>query len=205
MHKVVFQMLDLVPFCGRIWTCLEATHTSVARKGQMRKHREGLLESADNALWLHLWSCCLQLILEKAWVQERREIYILEKNTANISLDTCIHLQMASKQNSIAFISLTASKANPFFKHAEECYVGERYYFSKEAMFRTVKFSSHIEKGLAFCTQGHRLFIFNMWHLAFWIISLANYQCLGEMWNFCHWGIKRKTKTKYIAEHWKVL
>lgn len=59
-----------------------------------------------------------------------------------------------------------------------------------------VKFSSHIGKGLAFCTQGHRLFIFNMWHLAFKIISLANYQCLGEMWDFCRWGIKRKTKTK---------
>lgn len=66
------------------------------------------------------------------------------------------------QKNSIAFISLTASKANPLFEHAEECYVGDRYYFSKEAMFRTVKFSSHIEKGLAFCTQGHRLFIFNM-------------------------------------------
>jgi len=78
-------------------------------------------------------------------------------------------------------MSLTAKKAHPFFKHAEWCYVGIIYYFSIEATFKQVKFSSCIGKGLAFCTQGHWLFIFNMRHLAFKIISLANYQRLGEM------------------------
>lgn len=69
---------------------------------------------------------------------------------------------MAYKQNITAFMSLTTNKAHPFFMLAEWCYVGEQHYFHIEPTFKKVKLSSHIGNALAFCTQGHRLFIFNM-------------------------------------------